>query len=170
LQTYFPQLYFVLTKFQFCVIFSVMSGNILSEMETFFLALADKTRLRLLNLMREDEVCVCYFTEVLGVSQPKISRHLAYLRNAGIVSARREGKWMNYKIEMPKDSSAEIVLRDTLEWLKAQDDMRADYEKLAEVCCSAEAPVTIIRAPTPKTFVETHMNYQPREELETFLL
>jgi len=147
-----------------------MSGNILSEMETFFLALADKTRLRLLNLMREDEVCVCYFTEVLGVSQPKISRHLAYLRNAGIVSARREGKWMNYKIEMPKDSSAEIVLRDTLEWLKAQDDMRADYEKLAEVCFSAEAPVTIIRAPTPKTFVETHMNYQPREELETFLL
>jgi len=107
-------------------------------METFFLALADKTRLRLLNLMREDEVCVCYFTEVLGVSQPKISRHLAYLRNAGIVSA--------------------------------QDDMRADYEKLAEVCFSAEAPVTIIRAPTPKTFVETHMNYQPREELETFLL
>jgi ArsR family transcriptional regulator, arsenate/arsenite/antimonite-responsive transcriptional repressor len=147
-----------------------MSGNILSEMETFFLALADKTRLRLLNLMREDEVCVCYFTEVLGVSQPKISRHLAYLRNAGIVSARREGKWMNYKIDMPEDSSAEIVLRDTLEWLKAQDDMRADYEKLAEVCFSAEAPVTIIRAPTPKTFVETHMNYQPREELETFLL
>jgi len=139
-------------------------------METFFLALADKTRLRLLNLMREDEVCVCYFTEVLGVSQPKISRHLAYLRNAGIVSARREGKWMNYKIDMPEDSSAEIVLRDTLEWLKAQDDMRADYEKLAEVCFSAEAPVTIIRAPTPKTFVETHMNYQPREELETFLL
>ena len=147
-----------------------MSGNILSEMETFFLALADKTRLRLLNLMREDEVCVCYFTEVLGVSQPKISRHLAYLRNAGIVSARREGKWMNYKIDMPEDSSAEMVLQDTLEWLKAQDDMRADYEKLAEVCFSAEAPVTIIRAPTPKTFVETHMNYQPREELETFLL
>ena len=147
-----------------------MSGNILSEMETFFLALADKTRLRLLNLMREDEVCVCYFTEVLGISQPKISRHLAYLRNAGIVSARREGKWMNYKIDMPEDSWAEMVLRDTLEWLKAQDDMRADYEKLAEVCCSLEAPVTIIRAPTPKTFAETHINYQPREELETFLL
>ena len=68
-------------------------------METLFLALADKTRLRLLNLMREDEICVCYFTEALGESQPKISRHLAYLRNAGIVSARREGKWMNYKIE-----------------------------------------------------------------------
>lgn len=139
-------------------------------METFFLALADKTRLRLLNLMREDEVCVCYFTEVLGESQPKISRHLAYMRNAGIVSARREGKWMNYRIEMPENPFAARVLTDTLEWLKAQDNMRADYEKLARVCCSLEAPVTIIRAPTPKTFAEPNINHQPKEELETFLL
>ncbi len=65
--------------------------NFLKEMETFFLALADKTRLRILNLMRESEICVCFFTEVLGESQPKISRHLAYLRGAGFVSARREG-------------------------------------------------------------------------------
>ena len=147
-----------------------MSENVLSKMETFFLALADKTRLRLLNLMREDEICVCYFTEVLGESQPKISRHLAYMRNAGIVSARREGKWMNYKIEKPENPFAAQVLKDTLEWLKAQDNMREDYEKLAQVCCSVEAPVTIIRAPTPKTFAETNINYQPKEELETFLL
>ena len=147
-----------------------MNGDFLFDMETFFLVLADKTRLRLLNLMREDEICVCYFTEVLGESQPKISRHLAYMRNAGIVSPRREGKWMNYKIEMPENPFAAQVLKDTLEWLKAQDNMRADYEKLAEVCCSVEAPVTIIRAPTPKTFAETNMNYRPKEELETFLL
>lgn len=147
-----------------------MSENILAKMETFFLALADKTRLRLLNLMREDEICVCYFTEVLGESQPKISRHLAYLRNAGIVSARREGKWMNYKIEIPENPFAAQVLKDTLEWLKAQDDMRADYDKLARVCCSVEVPVTIIRAPTPKTFAETNVSYQKKEELETFLL
>ena len=147
-----------------------MSENILSEMETLFLALADKTRLRLLNLMREDEICVCYFTEALGESQPKISRHLAYLRNAGIVSARREGKWMNYKIEMPQNPFSARLLDDTLEWLKAQNDMREDYEKLARVCCSVEVPVTIIRAPTPKTFAEANMNHQPKEELETFLL
>lgn len=147
-----------------------MSENGLSKMERLFLALADKTRLRLLNLMREDEICVCYFTEALGESQPKISRHLAYLRNTGIVSARREGKWMNYRIEMPQNPFAARVLEDTLEWLKAQDDMREDYEKLARVCCSVEVPVTIIRAPTPKTFAEAHMNCQPKEELETFLL
>ncbi|MFN2391782.1 MAG: ArsR/SmtB family transcription factor, partial [Pyrinomonadaceae bacterium] len=75
-----------------------MNNKILKSMEIFFLALADKTRLRLLNLMRENEVCVCFFTEVLDESQPKISRHLAYLRNAEIVSARREGKWIHYKI------------------------------------------------------------------------
>jgi ArsR family transcriptional regulator len=148
-----------------------MNGeNILAEMETLFLALADKTRLRLLNLMRDDEICVCYFTEVLGESQPKVSRHLAYLRNAGIVSARREGKWMNYKIEMPENEFAAQVLNDTLQWLKAQDDMREDYNKLAVVCCSMEVPVTISRAPTPKTFAEANMNYTPKEELETYLL
>ena len=75
-----------------------MNESALADMERFFMALADKTRLRLLNLMRDEEVCVCFFTEVLGESQPKISRHLAYLRGAGIVHARRDGKWMNYSI------------------------------------------------------------------------
>lgn len=148
-----------------------MNGeNHLAEMENLFLALADKTRLRLLNLMREDEVCVCYFTEVTGESQPKISRHLAYLRNAGIVSARREGRWMNYKIEFPENGFAAKLLEDALRWLKSQDDMREDYEKLARVCCALEVPVTISRAPTPKTFAQTNMTGKAREELDTFLL
>ena len=142
-------------------------------METLFLALADKTRLRLLNLMREDEICVCYFTEVLGESQPKVSRHLAYLRNSGIVSPRRVGKWMHYSIEMPKNPYAAQVLRDTLEWLKAQDNMLEDLKKLEIVCCSIDVPVTIARAPIPKTFAETHISSDEpvkRDELETFLL
>lgn len=139
-------------------------------MEVLFLALADKTRLRLLNLMREDEICVVYFTEVLGVSQPKISRHLAYLRNAGIVSARREGKWMNYKIDFPASAFAARLLDDTLVWLESQKEMRDDYEKLARVCDDIEAPANIVRAPTPKTFVQTNVNYNQKEELEIFLL
>lgn len=143
--------------------------NNLSEMESLFLALADKTRLRLLNLMREDEVCVCYFTEVTGESQPKISRHLAYLRNAGIVSARREGKWMNYKIEFPKNVHAAELLNGTLRWLRSQSEMREDYERLARVYRTDEVPITVSRAPAPKTFAQTHM-INNREELETFLL
>lgn len=144
--------------------------NQLSEMETLYLALADKTRLRLLNLMRDDEVCVCYFTEVLGESQPKISRHLAYLRNAGVVSARREGKWMNYSIEIPEDNFSAKILQDTLEWLKSQPDLQADFERLANVCCAVDVPVTIQRAPTPKTFLEPEFEEKQTEELETFLL
>ena len=151
-----------------------MNGeNVLSEMEKLFLALADKTRLRLLNLMREDEICVCFFTEVLGESQPKISRHLAYLRNAGIVSTRREGKWMHYSIEMPEDPYAAQVLQDTLEWLKAQDNMQKDLKKLEVVCCSVNVPVTIARAPLPKIFAEANISSSEpvkSDELETFLL
>ena len=142
----------------------------LKEMETFFLALADKTRLRLLNLMRENEVCVCFFTEVLGESQPKISRHLAYLRNAGLVSARRDGKWMHYKIEIPANFHAAQILQNTLNGLKSKDEMREDYDKLVNVCCAVEVPVTIARAPKPETLLEANMSYHSREELETFLL
>ena len=146
-----------------------MNEDFLLQMETFFLALADKTRLRLLNLMRDEEICVCFFTEVLGESQPKISRHLAYLRNAGLVEARRDGKWMHYRIIEPENEVARRVLQETLEGLKNRDDMREDYEKLYVACCGISVPVTISRAPKPETFFQTNMNYE-REELDTFLL
>jgi ArsR family transcriptional regulator len=145
------------------------SEKFLIEMETFFLALADKTRLRLLNLMRDEEICVCFFTEVLGESQPKISRHLAYLRNAGLVEARRDGKWMHYRIIEPENEVAKRVLRETLAGLKERDDMREDYEKLYTACCNVSVPITIARAPKPETFAQANVNYE-REELETFLL
>src|ERR1700733_4029934 len=96
------------------------------DLPLFFQALGDTTRLRLLNLMAEQEVCVCYLVEILGAPQPKISRHLAYLRNAGIVSARREGKWMHYRIVMPSHIGASQVLRQTLDSLKEEKTMQAD--------------------------------------------
>ena len=106
-----------------------MSEDFLFDMETFFMALADKTRLRLLNLMREDEICVCFFTEVLNESQPKISRHLAYLRNAGMVEARRDGKWMHYRIIEPENKITARILRETLEGLKNQGEMRPEARR-----------------------------------------
>ncbi len=141
----------------------------LEETENLFTALADKTRLRLLNLIRDEEVCVCFFVEALGESQPKISRHLAYLRNAGVVTARREGKWMHYRITMPEDENLRVVLETTLETLASQPEMQNEYERLIEACCSIKPPVTIARAPKPETLVETHMS-SDQEELETFLL
>jgi ArsR family transcriptional regulator len=142
----------------------------MGEMQTFFIALADRTRRRILNLMRDREICVCYFTEVLDVSQPKISRHLAYLRNANIVSARRDGKWMYYRINKPEDFSAAKILRDTLEWLELDDRMEKDYEKLSYISTLQNVPVTISRAPKPNTLRETNTSYEKGSELETFLL
>jgi ArsR family transcriptional regulator len=116
------------------------------------MALADKTRLRLLNLMRAKEVCVCFFTEVLGESQPKISRHLAYLRNAGLVEARRDGKWMHYRIIWPEDEGGRRAMEATLDWLGERDDMQVDLEKYETVCCTPELLVQIAR--TPIDFIE----------------
>lgn len=118
------------------------------DMERFFQALGDHTRLRLLNLMGEQEVCVCYLVEVLGAPQPKISRHLAYLRNAGIVSARREGRWMHYRIVMPPHPGVEQILRQTLDWLKEDKAMQRDRARLARACCSP-AEFALDRAPAP---------------------
>ncbi len=119
------------------------------DMVRFFQALGDNTRLRLLNLMGDQEICVCYFVEVLGQGQPKISRHLAYLRSAGIVEARREGKWMHYRIVMPENLGAALVLRQTLAWLREQRAMQADSARLAKVCSSPTKFVALQSAPVP---------------------
>src|SRR6478736_8882154 len=89
-----------------------MSTSIQS-MERLFQALGDATRLRILGLLLTGEVCVCHIHESLKISQPKASRHLAYLRNAGIVEARREGLWMHYRIADLADPVME-ALTDTL--------------------------------------------------------
>lgn len=113
------------------------------DLELFFAALADRTRLRLLNLMRDGEVCVCFFAETINTNNPKISRHLAYLKRAGLVSARRDGKWMHYQISEPKNETAAKMFADLLTLLAADDQMRADRERLTEVCCAPQAPVSI---------------------------
>jgi len=119
------------------------------DKESFFRALADRTRLRLLNLLQGDEVCVCFFVEILKTNQPKISRHLAYLRRAGIVGARREGQWMHYRIVEPEDADAARVLKDVMSWLANDKEMQRDRERLLKVCCAAQLPVSIQGAPRP---------------------
>src|SRR5258706_10264906 len=104
-------------------------------LDLLFRALADRTRLRLLNLIADKEICVCYFVEILKVSQPKISRHLAYLRRAGIVAARRQGRWMHYRLVPPPDAVAASILRETLDHLRDRPDMSADVAKLNSACC-----------------------------------
>lgn len=119
------------------------------DLERFFQALGDRTRLRLLNLIGGQEVCVCYFVEILAQPQPKISRHLAYLRSAGIVEARRDGKWMHYRIVMPPNIGASQILRHTLATLQEEKDMLADRRRLNRACCSLKSIPALQGAPLP---------------------
>jgi len=121
------------------------------DKELFFRALADRTRLRLLNLIGNDEVCVCFFVEILKTNQPKISRHLAYLRRAGIVDVRREGQWAHYRIVEPADAEAARVLKDTMSWLTNDPEMQRDRQRLVKICCAPQLPVNIQGAPRPVT-------------------
>lgn len=120
-----------------------------AQMELLFKALADRTRLRLLNLMAAGEVCVCFFVEVLGTNQPKISRHLAYLRRAGVVAARREGKWMHYRITTPENAHASRVFNEVMTWLGEDRDMQKDRARMSSICCAPRMPVRLQGAPRP---------------------
>jgi len=119
------------------------------DLALLFAALSDRTRLRLLNLMDGREVCVCYFVEILGQSQPKISRHLAYLRRAGVVAARREGKWMHYKIVVPSNAGAARILREALAVIRGEKAMQVDLARLGKACCAPQKLTALEGAPLP---------------------
>lgn len=128
------------------------------SLEKFFVALSDHTRLRLLNLMRDDEVCVCFLVEVLRYPQPTISRHLAYLRRAGLVRSRKEGRWMHYQILEPADQHAARILRETLSSLAKDKEMQRDRSRLVKFCCSDDIPTRLQDAPRPATIYRHQPN------------
>lgn len=109
----------------------------LAAMETVFKALADATRLRILGLLLTGEVCVCHIHESLRISQPKASRHLAYLRKAGFVDTRRDGLWVHYRIAVLPDAVLETVHRTVTHALRHLDIVRKDVERLNRLtgCC-----------------------------------
>ena len=119
------------------------------SLDLLFRALADPTRLRLLNLIGDGEICVCYLVEVLRASQPKISRHLAYLRKAGIATARRDGKWMHYRLAIPRDEVAARILRETLKHLREKPEMQRDTLRLRFACCAPQKYAVLQGAPPP---------------------
>src|SRR5215204_4935981 len=113
------------------------------DLELFFSALADRTRLRLLNLLREGEVCVCFFAGTLETNNPKISRHLSYLKRAALVTGRRDGKWMHYSLQRPADKRAAELFDATMKMIDDDPEMKRDRKRLVEFCCSPNAPVLI---------------------------
>lgn len=124
-----------------------------AALDLLFRALADPTRLRLLNLIADREICVCYLVEILRMSQPKVSRHLAYLRRAGIVASRREGKWMHYRLRTPDDEAAAAILREALRRLQPMPAMRKDASRLTSACCAPQRFEVPEAAPAPHELV-----------------
>lgn len=116
----------------------VAANQRLTAVETVFKALADRTRLRILALLRAGETCVCDVHESLGIPQPKASRHLAYLRRAGLVEARREGLWMHYRIAEPADPVLRTLLSTTKHCLEHVPSSARDRARLERKtgCCA----------------------------------
>jgi ArsR family transcriptional regulator len=117
----------------------------IQTMERLFQALGDSTRLRILGLLLTGEVCVCDIHDTLKISQPKASRHLAYLRRAGLVDARREGLWIYYRLADTKDPLVETVRQAVTHTLAHIDSVRKDAGRLEKKtgCCLPAA----IRSP-----------------------
>jgi len=109
----------------------------LATMESVFQALGDKTRLRILGLLLTGEVCVCHVHETLGVPQPKASRHLAYLRRAGLVETRREGLWIFYRLAETNDALIRTVRDVVTHTLSHLTTIRRDAARLHKKngCC-----------------------------------
>lgn len=128
----------------------------METIESTFRALSDKTRLRILGILGGAETCVGDLVEVLGVSQPVASRHLAYLRRAGLVEVRRQGLWAFYSVAPAEGGFRTQVLACVDACLQESAQMAADQIRIAELragggCCplqvvnGAEAKVTACR-------------------------
>jgi len=104
------------------------------DVVSFYAALSDKTRLRLLSLMVRGEVCVCHLQGSLQTNQPKISRHLACLRKAGLVEARRDGRWTHYRLKKLEGDFGKILLQ-TLNHLRLEPQIKRDFQRLKRVAC-----------------------------------
>ncbi len=115
----------------------------LRQLEHVFKALADTTRLRILGLLLTGEVCVCHIHESLDVPQPKASRHLAYLRKVGLVTTRREGLWVHYRVAALPEPVLEVIVSAVRHALTHMSDVQRDLVRLQKKtgCCMPADPV-----------------------------
>jgi ArsR family transcriptional regulator, arsenate/arsenite/antimonite-responsive transcriptional repressor len=115
------------------------------DLVLFHAALADENRLRLLHLIQDGEICVCYLQGVLQTNQPKVSRHLAYLRKAGLVEARRDGKWTHYRLKkLPAEKQK--ILSDTLAGLAHEPLIRKDRLRVKQITgCPTKFGVPVLK-------------------------
>lgn len=109
----------------------------LEALEGVLKALADKTRLRILGLLSSGEVCVCDLHQSLKLPQPTVSRHLAYLRRAGLVEARKDGLWVHYRLSEPTDEVLRTAVLSIAHCTTHLASTTQDRRRLRQVsgCC-----------------------------------
>jgi len=133
-----------------------MATREIQRLQAIFKGCADETRLRLLNLLVEkSEVCVCDLVEVLGISQPKVSRHLAYLRRAGLVRDRKDGLWVYYRLDESPASETAFVLTALREVFAESSEMEEDRERLRGI--SGGPPAEVHSVPANVTELEIEL-------------
>jgi ArsR family transcriptional regulator len=98
-----------------------------------FKALGDETRLRMVALLAHGELCVCHLQEALELSQPATSRHLAVLRAAGVVEARRDGSWIYYRLAPQEDGDRRRQMTSLVHAYLKSETLRKDVEQLLAV-------------------------------------
>ena len=127
-----------------------MAADPVGTLETLFRALGDRTRLRILGLLIGGEVCVCDIHESLKIPQPRTSRHLAYLRRAGLVEARKKGLWVHYRLAPAADAARGAILDALGQGLRHAPAIDRDRRRLDRRtgCCAPLADLTaFIKAP-----------------------
>jgi ArsR family transcriptional regulator, arsenate/arsenite/antimonite-responsive transcriptional repressor len=102
----------------------------LEETSRLFRALGDETRLRIVALLAHGELCVCHVHEALGISQPNASQQLAVLRAAGVVTSRRAGGWVYYRLARQEDPLRERQLKALVTAFGRDDMLKRDVERL----------------------------------------
>jgi ArsR family transcriptional regulator len=123
----------------------------LGQLEGLFKALADTTRLRILRLLMAGEVCVCHIHEALNIPQSRASRHLAYLRRAGLVTTRRQGLWVHYSLSKSADPIVATIEDATTHVLGHVEALKKDAARLEKRtgCCVPAAGSTDLACCAP---------------------
>jgi ArsR family transcriptional regulator len=115
-----------------------MKTKPVNSVDFTFRAFSDWTRLRILNLLRSGELCVCDLTDILETSQPRISKHLAYLRKSKLVIGRKEGLWSYYRLAPARDAFHRSLLESLEACVAHAPELAKDTKRLAvrgKRCC-----------------------------------
>jgi len=114
----------------------------MKELEQYFKALGDVSRLRILNLLLHGELCVCDIQYALETSQPNVSRHLAYLKNSGLVFDRRDGFRIFYRLAEPRQSPKKRLFELLQEACKKEEQLQEDTRRLKQAIANGSCTVS----------------------------